>query len=151
MKLLVYGLAFVFTVHLVVAQKKKEEKDFSQAEYYFAEGMKFFILESYSKAIDLFQRSLEINPESSGTNYTIADALARLGRYDDALKYAEKALKLDESNKYFYVLLAQIYERQKKYNAAVKVYQDLLKKIPLNEEYNFEIAGLFEQQSKYED
>jgi tetratricopeptide (TPR) repeat protein len=141
------------TFSTALAQKKNPEAETkkSQAEYYFTEGMKYFILESYAKSTDFFQRSLELNPESGGTHYAMASALSKLNKFDEALRFAEKALKLDENNKYYYILTAQIYGQQKKYAQAIKIYQDLIKKIPGMEEYYFELAALYTYQNKYDD
>ena len=136
-----------------LAQRKNAdpENKKSQAELYFMEGMKYFILESYSKATELFQRSLAINEENAGANYALANALARQNKYDDALHYAEKALRLDETNKYYYLLTAQIYGQLKKYPQAIKIYQELIKKVPGSEEYYFELAALYIYQNKFDD
>lgn len=139
--------------------RKKEKENVPQqrlknaglGEYYFSEGMKFFVLENYQKAIDQFQKSLEMDADNAGTHYAIADAYARIGNQPEATAYAEKALKLDDSNKYFYQLLAGLYEKDKKYAQAIKVYQDQMKKMPDDLESYFNLANIYLYQEKYED
>jgi len=150
-------ILILFATGISYAQRKGKTasthrpKNLNQSEYYFTEGMKFYILESYSKAIELFLRSLELNQESSGVNYTIAEAYARSGKYVEALKYAEKALVLDETNKYNFLLVAHLYEQEKKYSQAIKIYQEMFKKLPDADEYYFELAAIYSYQNKYED
>ena len=40
-----------------------------EAEFYFTEGMKYFILEDYTKALGSFQRVSDLNPEESVVHY----------------------------------------------------------------------------------
>ena len=134
-----------------VVSEIQKERNLTQAEYYFAEGMKFYVLENYAKAIDQFQKALEANPDNGGANYAMADAQARAGNSTQAVVFAEKALRLDDSNKYYYYLLASLYEKEKKYPQAVKVYQDLIKKLPEDPESYFNLANIYLFQEKYED
>ncbi len=142
----------------VSAQKNRRHKDethrqseLAQAEYYFTEGMKYYLLDNYTKAIDYFQKSLEINPENAGSNYAIAQAMAKTRNFQQSIPYAEKAVKLNGSNKYYYILLADLYSRDKKYSQATKVYQDLIKVTPNDPEVYIELANLQLQQGKYDD
>ena len=140
------------------AQKNRRHKDethrqseLAQAEYYFTEGMKYYLLDNYTKAIDYFQKSLEINPENAGSNYAIAQSMAKTRNFQQAIPYAEKAVKLQESNKYYFILLADLYARDKKYAQAAKVYQDLIKLTPNDPDSYIELANLQLQQGKYDD
>lgn len=134
-----------------IVDEVQKERNLTQAEYYFAEGMKFYVLENYTKAIDQFQKALEANPDNAGANYAMADAHAKAGNSTQGITFAEKAIKLDDSNKYFYYLLASLYEKEKKYPQAVKVYQDLMKKLPEDSESYFNLANIYLFQEKYED
>ena len=152
----IYFLIFLVSIFSYSQKKGRpssslRQKDLTQAEYYFTEGMKFYILESYSKAIELFQRALEINPTASGVNYTIAEAYARSGKYIEALRYAERALNLDATNKYNFLLVAHLYEQEKKYPQAIKIYQEMFKKLPDTEEYLFELGSIYNYLNKYEE
>ncbi|MDJ1470631.1 tetratricopeptide repeat protein [Xanthocytophaga flava] len=140
------------------AQKNRRHKDethrqseLAQAEYYFTEGMKYYLLDNYTKAVDYFQKSLEINAENAGTNYAIAQALAKTRSFQDAIPYAEKAIKLVSTNKYYYILLADLYTRDKKYPQAAKAYQELVRIEPNDPESYIELANLYLQQGKYDD
>ena len=77
-----------------LAQRKKKGGDDAQAsgiklreaEFYFTEGEKFFILEDYSKALLYFQRTLEISPENATIHYKVAEVLAHSNKQEDLLK-----------------------------------------------------------------
>ena len=40
-----------------------------EAEFYFTEGEKFFILEDYAKAMVYYQRALDINPDNGTIHF----------------------------------------------------------------------------------
>ena len=93
-------------------RKKKDNSDvyasglkLREAEFYFTEGEKFFILEDYAKALLYYQRALEITPDNGTIHYKIAEVLSRSNKQEDLLKASfsiENALKLEKKNKYFY-------------------------------------------------
>src|ERR1044071_9107429 len=71
--------------------KKKEESQVQdaklrEAEFFFTEGEKYFILEDYTKALLYFQRVAEINPKSAAVNFKIAEILAKGNRPEDMVK-----------------------------------------------------------------
>ncbi len=67
------------------AQRKKKATDDTQAsgiklreaEFYFTEGEKFFILEDYAKALLYYQRTLEITPDNATVHYKVAEVLPK--------------------------------------------------------------------------
>ncbi|MCU0354766.1 MAG: tetratricopeptide repeat protein [Cytophagales bacterium] len=141
-----------------VAQKNRRSRDdahryteLAQAEYYFTEGMKFFLLDNYTKAVDYFQKSLEINAENAGANYAMAQAVGKTKNFQAAVPYAEKSVRLNPNNKYYYTLLADLYARDRKYAQAVKTYQELVKLTPNEPDAYVEMANLHLQQGRYDD
>src|SRR5688572_33365296 len=97
---------------LCAQRKKKEPGDvyasgikLREAEFYFTEGEKFFILEDYAKALLYYQRTLEISPDNATVHYKIAEVLARSNKQEDLLRASlsiENCLRLEKKNKYFY-------------------------------------------------
>jgi tetratricopeptide (TPR) repeat protein len=76
-------LLSVIGVVPLAAQRKKKPEDspiasvkLREAEFYFTEGEKYFILEDYAKALLYYEKSLEINPENATVHYKIAEVLA---------------------------------------------------------------------------
>jgi tetratricopeptide (TPR) repeat protein len=146
----------------VCAQRKKKDTSdvfasglkLREAEFYFTEGEKFFILEDYAKALLYYQRALEITPENATIHYKIAEVLSRSNKQDDLLKASfsiESALKLEKKNKYFYLLAANIYGSLTKFDKAAWAYETLLKEIPGTEEYLYELAAVYQYANKFED
>ena len=54
-----------------------------EAEYFFAEGERYFILEDYTKALLRFQKVIELNPENPTVYYKNAEILSKSNKEDD--------------------------------------------------------------------
>lgn len=103
-----------------------------EAELVFTEGMKYFILENYSRALGAFQRSAELNPDVPMVYYKIAEVYSKSSNPDDLSRAAanvEKALRLDKKNKYFYLLAAKIYRAQNNLSKAVETLETLTRDV----------------------
>lgn len=144
------------------AQKKKKpsstESSYSvqsvklrEAEFYFTEGEKYFILEDYAKALLYYQKSLEINPGNATVHYKIAEVLARGTRQEDLIKAAlsiDTALKLEKKNKYFYLLGASVYTSLARFDKAAELYESMIREVPGTEEYLYELAAVYQYANK---
>jgi tetratricopeptide (TPR) repeat protein len=147
---------------MVSAQRKKKDSSdvyatglkLREAEFYFTEGEKFFILEDYAKALLYFQRALEITPDNSTVHYKIAEVLSRSNKQEDLLKASfsiENALKLEKKNKYFYLLAANIYGSLTKFDRAASIYETMLQEVPGSEEYLYELAAVYQYANKFDE
>lgn len=141
-------------------RKKRGVEDSSQgirlreAEFYFTEGEKFFILEDYAKALVYYQRALDIDPENGTIHYKIAEVLSKGEKQDDLLKASlsiEEALRLDKSNKYFYLLAATIYNGLGRFGKAADAYERMLEAVSGTEEYLFELAAVYQYAGRPEE
>lgn len=142
-------------------QRKKREAEESpqgirlrEAEFYFTEGEKFFILEDYAKALVYYQRALDINPENGTIHYKIAEVLSKGEKQDDLVKASisiEEALQLDKSNKYFYILAATIYNSLGRFDKAADAYERMMDQIKGTEEYLYEVAAVYQYAGRPEE
>ena len=138
----------------VMGQKKKRGGEESppgirlrEAEFYFTEGEKFFILEDYAKALVYYQRAQDIDPENGTIHYKIAEVLSKSRKQEDLLKASlsiEQALRFDKENKYFYLLAATIYNSMGRFDKAARSYEDMMKQIKGSEEYLYELAAVYQ-------
>jgi tetratricopeptide (TPR) repeat protein len=144
------------------AQRKKKNGDDTQAsgiklreaEFYFTEGEKFFILEDYAKALLYYQRTIEISPENATVHYKVAEVLAQSNKQEDLLRASlsiENALKLEKKNKYFYLLAANIYNSMTSFDKSAAVYEAMIKEIKGSEEYLYELAAVYQYANRFED
>lgn len=155
----------LFTVAVsqsVFAQRKKKDSNdvyasglkLREAEFYFTEGEKFFILEDYAKALLYYQRALEITPDNATIHYKVAEVLSRSNKQEDLLKASlsmESALKLEKKNKYFYLLAANIYGSMTKFDKAALAYETLIQEVKDTEEYLYELAAVYQYANKFEE
>jgi tetratricopeptide (TPR) repeat protein len=150
-------LALLPTVYALGQKKRKSSDDSPQgirmreAEFYFTEGEKYFILEDYAKALIYYQRAIEINTENPTVHYKIAEVLSRSNKQDDLIKASasiENALRLDKSNKYFYLLAVNIYTGMAKFDKAADAYETMIKEVKGTEEYLYELAAVYQYANK---
>jgi tetratricopeptide (TPR) repeat protein len=141
------------------SQKRKKANDGTsplanrsrEAEFYFTEGQKYFILEDYAKALLYYQKTLEIAPENATVYFKIADVYNRGTKEDDLQRAAtniEQALRLEKKNKYFYLLAANIYNGLSNFDKAAQAYQQMIDQVPGTEEYLFELAATYQYANK---
>jgi tetratricopeptide (TPR) repeat protein len=136
------------------AQKRKRNSEDSrpglsdrEAEFYFTEGEKYYILEDYAKALIYYQRAVESSPNNATIHYKIAEVLSKSSKQEDLIKASasiENALKLDKSNKYFYLSAATIYNSMGDFNRAAATYEKMLAEVPGTEEYIYEVAAVYQ-------
>lgn len=141
-----------------VGQKKKRESQESpqgirlrEAEFYFTEGEKFFILEDYAKALVYYQRALDINPDNGTIHYKIAEVLSKSNKQEDLVKASmsiENALRLERKNKYFYLLASTIYNSLARFDKAAQAYEMMMDEIAGTEEYLYEVAAVYQYARK---
>lgn len=124
------------------------------AESFFTEGEKHFILENYTKALIYYQKSLEINPNNATVHYKIAEALSQSDKQEDKLKASisiERALALEKKNKYFYLLAAKLYSDLTQFDKAAQVYETMFKQLPESQEHLYELAAIYQYAGQKED
>ncbi|WP_303310111.1 tetratricopeptide repeat protein [Hymenobacter sp. BT730] len=124
------------------------EKERELSESYFVEGVKYALLEDYTKSLERLLAAYRINPNNAAINYKIAETNLLTGNLKDATNFATAALKLDAKNPYYYLLLAQIYASQKQFDQAAQVYTTLIKDVPDSGYYLFNLADLYLAQNK---
>jgi tetratricopeptide (TPR) repeat protein len=144
------------------AQRKKKSTDETQAsgiklreaEFYFTEGEKYFILEDYAKALLYYQRTLEISPENATVHYKIAQVLSQSNKQEDLLKASisiENAMKLERKNKYFYLTAANIYNSMTAFEKAAAIYETMIREVKGTEEYLYELAAVYQYANKFDE
>ncbi len=144
-------LALVWPGQAQKGKGKISDSKLREAEFYFTEGEKYYILEDYAKALVLFQKSLDIDPSNATVYYKMGQVYSLSDETKKALEYAQKALELDDSNKYFYVLVADSHTQLGNFSEAAKVYEQLIGKIEKTSIYLFELAALYLYQQRYDD
>ena len=154
-------MVMVVCTTVTSAQRKKKASEspiasvkLREAEFYFTEGEKYFILEDYAKALIYYQKALEINPENATVHYKIAEVLASSEKQEDLAKATlsiEQALSLERKNKYYYLLAARIYSNLTRFDKAALTYETMLREVAGTEEYLYELAAVYQYANKPEE
>ncbi|GAB3508842.1 tetratricopeptide repeat protein [Emticicia fontis] len=149
--------ALIWLPVLGIAQKNKKADDGTisekelQAEAVFTDGMKYFIAETYDKAITHFKKAAEMNPASSGANFMIAKSFLATNDVANATLYTEKAAKLDDDNKFYKKFLGDLYTKQKRYKEAAQIYEKLANRYPTDVDNYLDLSNAYIMQEKYSD
>lgn len=93
---------------------------------YISEGMSFYRMGDYDKAIENFTKAYELNALDPLPYRMIGLCYYRKNILDEALKYLSISLTLEEEDNIITLsIIGNIYYKQKKYNNAVIVYERL--------------------------
>jgi tetratricopeptide (TPR) repeat protein len=101
--------------------------------YYEASKQK--ILGNTAKAVDLYKRCLELNPNDDAAMYELAGIYTNQGKLAEAQELSEKAVALNKENKWYKLQLMQIYQAEGEYEQAGKIIDQLIAMEPNNIEY----------------
>jgi len=118
-------------------------------EYQFTEGMQYFLLADYPKAIKSFESCLKLAPENAAVHYQIGQCYFKQGKYAEALKYGQEALNRNKTNKYYFLLVAETYQKQEKYADAERIYTTMLANVAGTSDYAYDLANVMFMQGKY--
>lgn len=119
---------FVFCILLSIsgfAQSPNESSLIS--ENTFAEGMKYFLLENYQKALTLFEAVVKLDDKSATGYYMKSRTETALGKSNLAEISAENAVKYNPQGYYFLENYALVLTKNNKTKEAQKIYKELLK------------------------
>ena len=130
--------------------KVLSEEEAYQSDFYFIEAEKFYLIEDYAKALDMFNRSLEINDKNGAAHYKIAEIYVQDERYLEALPHALKAKEFDPDNKYYYILNARLSEKLGDYESAALNFEELFKRFEGNDDYLLDLADIYESLNQKE-
>ncbi len=70
------------------------ETDKDRAVRLFITGTELLTAQKLSNAVEVFEASLKLDPDSEDTHYNLAFTLARMGRTDDAIRAYREALRV---------------------------------------------------------
>ncbi len=90
-------------------------------ESIFLEGLKFYQLEDYKKAIDHFTILTKKDKQNAAINFKLAQSYLALGKETEAEEFAEKAFKGDLANNHYKSFLLSFYKKKGKLNKAIEL------------------------------
>lgn len=91
-------------------------------------GMIYEKQKSYQKALDIYQKALQVDPANAGVLSAYASCQAKTGDVDGAIITYEQTVMIDPNSVEEYKDLGDLYTRQKKNGQAMKAYMNYLDK-----------------------
>lgn len=158
---LIVFLLLVFTAcktekELADGRLQKERKEVSserkqQNALFFADGVRERITGNHDKAMELFDKAREADPNDHATLYELAELHANKGNIDKSLELMKEAIALNPENRWYWVRIAQIYKYIGDYEAYADVFYTLTEMDPGNPEYFGELSSALVLLEKYEE
>ncbi len=153
-----YGhLVIITAMMLNVAcgsSKKMAEKSVSQhmgeneiREYNYAltEATKQKLFGNFKQAAVLYQKCLEVNPNSDAAAFQLAGIYMMAQDFENAKKLTRRAVTIDPDNYWYKVQLTQLHMIKNEPDSAIAVYEGILDKWPGKVEVKFELSRLYSE------
>lgn len=125
-----------------------------ETEFYFTEGVKFFLLEDFGKAKQFFSKVLEGDPRTHAAAYKLAEILSNSEEpadLEEASILISKALSIEKTNRYYYELAARIHSSRGKHGEAAKVLEQMVGLIQADESVWSDMATYYELDDNLEE
>ncbi|MEJ2252209.1 MAG: tetratricopeptide repeat protein [Candidatus Lokiarchaeota archaeon] len=102
---------------------------------------------NYDKAIQIFNRIINLNPKSHRAYYNLGMIYFELKQFKKSLKFYKKALKLKPDYKYAHYNIGLLFESKNKFKKALKNYEKALK---IDEGFSYALEAKKQIQKKIE-
>ena len=119
---------------------------------HFELGDCYMELERYADAVRLFQRAVEIDPQSVHKNSKLAQSMEKAGMFDEAAaKYEELAQLSPNDAKIYHNIIVRMYDEAKMPDKAIAASQKMVEQDPNNPEAYYNLGIMNSNQKRYED
>ena len=132
-----------FEESLSLLEKSKDKIE--EYKYYGIKGFIYYELGEKVKALELFSKAIELNPEDAAAYYNRGNSYAELKQYEKAIEDYSRAIALNPEDAAAYINRGNSYADLKQYEKAIKDYS---RAIELNPEYT---AAYYNRGNSYAD
>ncbi|MFI2741749.1 tetratricopeptide repeat protein [Zhouia sp. PK063] len=112
----------------------------------FFEALKEKGIENNEKALHLFQKCHQLQPENAAVNFELGKLETQLQHYPEAQSYLQRAIKVDATNIWYKAALLKVYEATYNIDNAVKLAEVMVAK---NHSFQDNLVDLYTQQGDY--
>jgi len=130
-------------------EKEEKNEHIKKALELFAEGRKYFEEGNLEKAIESWQKAVELNPEFSEGHLNLGTAFKERERPEDALYHYNKAIELNPNDFLAYYNLGLVYYQEEKFGAASEKYRKALEINPSDKDCRYNLAMALFYEKKY--
>src|SRR5664279_1931577 len=121
------------------------------AKVYAALGYSYEQTKSYKKAIEAYQKAVDLDHDNLDSLRGLAQNLMNDGQPDAALIQYKAIVEADPSDAQTYMRIAEIYRRNGKYDEALEGLKKASTVVPESLELKYNIAVIEDAQGKYDD
>ncbi len=134
-----------------VAEVRLSPEEEQKFDYFFLEANRYKLKGEYDTAYEMYNRCLDINPQSASVLYEMAHFSLFLNQPEKARIELEKAVKLDPENIWYKQTLAAFYQQKGETDKAISVYEDIATQFPKRSEALMLLVDLYGREKRYED
>ncbi len=117
---------------MIIQNEYNESSNQLTAEDWFQKGYNSFEIEEYDKAIECFQKAIEIHPDFAEAYYNMGTVYHYKGNYDRAIECYHKALEINPNHAKAFNNMGSSYYYKINYDKAIECYH---KAIEINPDY----------------
>jgi len=136
-------LLFLLNSPFVYSQKKKITTYNPEYTHTLIEANRQKILGNFEVVRSLYEKCLELNPNSAVAYYELASYYIQQNNLDKAITYAQKAIALSPNNLWYQALMGVLYKQNHQFSKANKIYKKLIQKDPTRIDFWYELAYLY--------
>lgn len=116
------------------------EQQINKRKEIFMNAAKARVLENWSKAEELFNEVLNIDPNHDASMYELAKIYRRQERLDDAILLMEQAISVSDKNEWYYLLLSDLYKLTFQLEKLIETQEKLIAAFPGKIDYRLDLA-----------
>lgn len=125
-----------------------QKQAFQEADL-FAQGVTQREAGNLDKALELFTKALDLDPNDPAALFEKAKILSGQGQITEAYTLAKKATELDKKNKWYKATYGDIARKEGKYDEYVKTYEELVQQYPSDFNFLNDLAYAYVFTGKY--
>ena len=137
----IYGFSMVNDVNHPIYKKTAEE--------YFLEGNQDLYKSKFDKAIEAYEKAIEIKPDKDEAYYAIGVVYTNLSKFEKAIEAYEKAIKIKPDKYEAYYSIGVAYASSNKFKEAIKAYKKAIEIKPSHKAY-YNMGTVYFRLGKYQ-
>jgi tetratricopeptide (TPR) repeat protein len=124
------------------------ENEMREYNYALTEATKQKLFGNFKQAAVLYQKCLEVNPNSDAAAFQLAGIYMMAQDFENAKKLTNRAVAINPDNYWYKVQVTQLHMVKNEPDSAIAVYEEILEKWPGKVEVKFEISRLYSETGK---
>ena len=133
---------------LVVSSRRNKR---AAAEHFYAQGLGFLSHDDWAKALPLFERAVDTDPDYAEAWYQTSYCNGMLGRHNEALRASRQVIRLRPDWPEPYVNMGHAYSRLAQYQDAINAYKQALRLDPYNADVQYAMGLTYGKWNKPDD